>query len=99
MLALLGMARLAYNILVPQKESDNTLVNVLKKCCDCLCLVCLKLFECFAHGGYTIININGTPFCESGAEAFKLQLANFDVSSIVTMVQAVILNLFRFSPS
>ena len=43
MLALLGLVRMVYNILVP-KEEGNGLVNVLKRCCDCFCGVCNKLF-------------------------------------------------------
>jgi len=45
---------MAYHILVPQKESDTTLVNIFKKCCDCVCCICTKLFECFTNGAFTL---------------------------------------------
>lgn len=99
MLALLGVVRMAYHILVPQKESDTTLVNIFKKCCDCVCCICTKLFECFTNGAFTLVNIQGTAFCGAGTESFKLKVANLDLSSIVAMVQSVTLLLFRHSPS
>jgi len=99
MLALLGIVRMAYHILVPQKESDTTLVNIFKKCCDCVCCICTKLFECFTNGAFTLVNINGTAFCGAGMESFKLKVDNFDISSIVAMVQSVAPLLLRHLPS
>ena len=99
MLALLGIARMAYHILVPQKESDTTLVNIFKKCCDCICCICTKLFNCFTNGAFTIVNINGTAFCGAGMKSFELKASNLGVSSIVAMVQSVAILLLRHLPS
>lgn len=95
MLAILGLVRLVYEAVMPHDEDANT--SILRKCCDCICCCCLKIFEWFCSGAFTIINIRATPFCSSGSEAFSLRLANFATSSIVSIVQAVLLLLFRSS--
>jgi len=86
MLIFLGILRLIWEALTPQGQDGGC----WKKCCDCLCCCCNKLFEWFTTGAFTIINIRATPFCSSGAEAFDLRwFENMGTSSIVAVVQAV----------
>jgi hypothetical protein len=95
MLALLGLLRLIYEVLVPQQGGDGE-KSCWQKCCNCLCCLCNKLFEWFTTGAFTIINIRGTPFCPSGEEALSLKLGNPGTSSVVAVVQAVLPCLSRF---
>mgnify|MGYP000845395375 CR=1 FL=1 len=88
MLSLLGLIRIIYEILVPQNGPDGT-PSLLKRCCDCFCCLCANLFSWFTTGAFTIINIRGTNYCSSGAESFKLRVANITTSSVVGIVQAV----------
>lgn len=94
MLAILGLARLIYEAIMPHDEDGES--SILRKCCDCVCCCCTKIFDWFASGAYTVINIRGTSFCPSGSEAFSLRLANFATSSIVAVVQAVLIILFSY---
>lgn len=93
MLSILGLVRLVYEAVMPHDEDGTT--SLLRKCCDCICCCCYKIFEWFCSGAFTVINIRATSFCPSGSEAFSLRLSNFATSSIVSIVQAVTLPLSR----
>lgn len=93
MLSILGLVRLVYEAVMPHDEDGTT--SLLRKCCDCICCCCYKIFEWFCSGAFTVINIRATAFCPSGSEAFSLRLSNFATSSIVSIVQAVTLPLSR----
>jgi len=88
MIALLGVVRMVYNLLVP-KENSRGLANLLKRCCDCFCSVCSRLFEWFTVGSFAITNIRGNTYCEAGYEAVALRLKRLDTSSVVALVQGV----------
>lgn len=96
MLALLGLIRLVFDAVVPKTDGAGG-PSILRRVSECVCCCCIKLFEWFATGAYTVINIRGTNFCSSGSESFKLRvtLENIGTTSVVSLVQAVDVDLCR----
>ena len=83
LLIIFGILRLIYEALYPQSVDQP---NCWQKCCNCLCCCCTKIFDWFTTGAFTVINVRGTAFCDSGFEAFSLKLNSLSTSSVVAIV-------------
>ena len=94
LLIVFGILRLIYEALYPHQIDGEP--SCWQKCCNCLCCCCTKIFDWFTTGAFTVINVRGTPFCSSGAEAFSLKMMSLATSSIVSVVQVVIISLSRY---
>ena len=94
LLIIFGILRLIYEALYPQSVDGE--LNCWQKCCGCLCCCCTKIFDWFTTGAFTVINVRGTSFCPSGYEAFSLKMTNIATSSVVSVVQVVPIDLYRY---
>lgn len=93
--ALIGFIKFLYELLTPEKQDDESNWKAyLKKCCDCFCCICMKLFDWINGGAYTVINIMGDDYCDSALKATSIRLNNLASSSILVVLQAVIILLF-----
>lgn len=94
--ALIGFIKFLYEILTPEKsDNDTSLMAKYKKCCDCICCLCLKLFDWINGGAYTVINITGDSYCTSALKSASLRLNNLASSAILIVLQTVNHNLYR----
>lgn len=100
-MALLGFIKFLYELVTPeQKEGTTGCLATYKKFCDCICCLCTSyLFQWFNSGAFSVINLAGDSYCTAAGRAFSIRLNNIGTTSIVSIVQAVPLSLFRSSPS
>lgn len=100
-MALLGLIKFIYELVTPeQKEGEKGLLASYKKCCDCICCLCTSyLFKWFNNGAYSVINLKGDSYCTAAGRAFTVRINSIATSSIVAIVQTVIILLFSSLPS
>ncbi len=67
-IALIGIIKLIYDLLAPEKKDGMSgPVALLRGCCDVVCCLCMRLFEWFNAGAFTLVNYTGKSYCTSGA--------------------------------
>lgn len=89
--ALLAFVKFMYEILTPEVQADGDgWKSKMKKCCDCICCLCMKLFDWLNGGAYTVINITGDDYCSSAMKGVEIRLKNLAVTGIITILQTVI---------
>jgi hypothetical protein len=97
--ALLGFIKFLYELLTPEEAKDeNSWIAKYKKCCDCICCLCMKLFDWLNGGAYTIVNITGDSYCDSALKSASIRLNNLASTSILIVLQTVKNELFRYLP-
>jgi hypothetical protein len=98
-MALFGFLKFLYELVTPeQKEGEKGLLAAYKKCCDCVCCLCTKLFHWFNNGAFTVINLKGDSYCTAAERAFAVRIQNIGTSAVVDIVTAVRIHLCSFSP-
>jgi hypothetical protein len=92
-MALLGIIKFIYELVTPeQKEGETGVLATYKKVCDCICCLCTSyLFKWFNSGAYTVINLKGDSYCTAAGRAFTVRINSIATSSVVAVVQTVIL--------
>ncbi len=94
--ALIGFIKFMYEVLTPEDAKDeNSWSAKFKKCCDCFCCLCLKLFDWLNCGAYTVVNIVGDSYCDSAMLSASLRINNLASSAILLSLQTVRYSLFR----
>ena len=70
-------AKLYYVLCRLQNSSTNSLyIDYCSKCCVCCFYVIEKFIKFINYNAYTIVNIEGTPFCKSAQKAFAIIVEN-----------------------
>jgi hypothetical protein len=94
--ALIGFIKFVYELLTPEKADDeNSWKAKYKKCCDCVCCLCMKLFDWINGGAYTVVNITGDGYCDSALKSVSIRLNNLASSTILVVLQMVSDIIFR----
>ena len=98
LLALIGFIKLVYTLLAPDPDKQHTgFAYYLRKCCDCLCWLCIgKLFDWINAGAYTIVNVTADPYCTSAWDSISLRLQHPASTGVLFVLGIVINNLYRF---
>lgn len=79
-----------YTLLAPSEDEEHQgFWKYLRKCCDCLCCLCMKIFEWFTVGAYTWINMAGDSYCTAGLNSSSLRLKNLAASTAMAILSAV----------
>lgn len=96
--ALVGFIKVMYTLLAPEENKEHTgFAYYLRKACDCLCCICMKIFEWFTIGAYTWINMAGDPYCTAGQKSAALRLNSLASSTAMAIIGFVHLLLFSCS--
>ena len=96
-MALVGFIKFLYELLVPNEVKDEeSCIGSYKKCCDFVCCLCVGyLFQWFNGGAFTAVNLIGDSYCTSAMKAFSIRLNNLGSTSILAVLQVVLVCLFR----
>ena len=100
LLAVIGFVKFMYALLAPDEKKEQTgFFLYLRKCCDCLCCLCIgKIFDWFNAGAYTWINMTGDTYCSSGLNSASLRGKHLATTSVLALLQVVTSNLRRSFP-
>lgn len=80
-------------MLSPDEDKTEGCLGAYRKFCSCICCLCTSyLFKWFNNGAYTIIHIKSESYCPAAGEAITLKLGNLVQSTVVAVVQAVLVD-------